>query len=554
MNNIYNSVRGNHPRLNKFDWSYSNTFSASIGYLYPVQCDVVYPGSIIKTNNYIHAEIMPLVAPLMADLNIYVHQFFVPFRLLYGVDSDGKNIWEQYISGGEDGTYNTPLPSWNPSATSTDFSSKLIWDYCGLPMAKDDTVITPTQPYPEWSAIVPAGIQVMDFAKRAYNLIYNEYYRDEFHIQELDIANNEYLQRVSFRKDYFTSAIDNPVLGPVSALPLNLSGILPVNWSAYAGTADSGQVSGFPYGKLLPKDNAIDVLTLSFSGNNTVADGATNTATNASGVKGSIDASGITSTTFDVNELRFSFAVQRLLELSAISGVRYTEFLTAHFGVSPTDARLDRPEYIGGCINGIQINSSVQHSESSATSVQGKKVGIGSLDQINHIGNYRVYEHGVVMTMLSIRPKPIYKTGVPRQFLNKDGRYSFYFPEFAFLGEQPIYNCEVYTDPTAVDSAGDKLDPQIFGYQSAWNYLRSKQNMVSGAVREQFKYWTLAREFANHPALNKDFLEVVDTDFNQAFAVQDEDEFIINYSNLAVAYLPLPAFSNPGLIDHVYGQ
>lgn len=547
---FFNHVHGNHPRTNKFDLSYSNTFSAQIGYLYPVSCDLVYPGSFFKNSFYLHAEIQPLVAPIMCDVQIFVHQFFVPLRLLFGFDpEDGENIWEKFISGGKDGLYSTPLPSWTPDWTDENFSSKKIWDYVGLPVVheakslEDSTLV--------WRPRVPADIQVLDIPKRAYNFIYNELYRDEMRIDEVDLTSED-LQRVSFRKDYFTSAIDSPVLGPVSALPLNLSGILPVVFVQEAAGKSTSGAGG--YGLRVPTDydgRQIALYNLDGSGGIYAGTGR---------VSASVDSSGISSTTFDVNELRFSFAVQRLLELSAISGVRYTEFLSAHFGVSPSDSRLDRPEYIGGQVVPLLVSPSVQTSGTDDQSVsrqqtpQGNKSGIGSVDTVLGLGKYRVLEHGVIMTMLSIRPKPIYKQGVNRQWLCPDGRYSFYFPEFAFLGEQPIYNCELYTDPDAVDEDNNKLDSQVFGYQSAWNFLRSKTNMVSGAVRDQFSYWTMAREFDQHPALNKDFLEIVNTDFNQIFAVQNEDEFVINFSNLSVGYLPLPLYSNPGLIDHVYGQ
>lgn len=547
---FFNHVHGNHPRTNKFDLSYSNTFSAQIGYLYPVSCDLVYPGSFFKNSFYLHAEIQPLVAPIMCDVQIFVHQFFVPLRLLFGFDpEDGENVWEKFITGGKDGLYNTPLPSWSPSWTDENFSSKKIWDYVGLPVVheakslEDSTLV--------WRPRVPADIQVLDIPKRAYNFIYNELYRDEMRIDEVDLTSED-LQRVSFRKDYFTSAIDSPVLGPVSALPLNLSGILPVTFETTATPNYTYLANRLWFGPLEPGTSSTSTLK-----STQLAIGSNDTG---KPVTASVDSSGISSTTFDVNELRFSFAVQRLLELSAISGVRYTEFLSAHFGVSPSDSRLDRPEYIGGQVVPLLVSPSVQTSGTDDQSVsrqqtpQGNKSGIGSVDTVLGLGKYRVLEHGVIMTMLSIRPKPIYKQGVNRQWLCPDGRYSFYFMEFAFLGEQPIYNCELYTDPDAVDEDDNKLDSQVFGYQSAWNFLRSKNNMVSGAVRDQFSYWTMAREFSQHPALNKDFLEIVNTDFNQIFAVQNEDEFVINFSNLSVGYLPLPLYSNPGLIDHVYGQ
>lgn len=256
----------------------------------------------------------------------------------------------------------------------------------------------------------------------------------------------------------------------------------------------------------------------------------------------------ISTTTFTPSDLRLAFAIQRMQELSARSGYRYTEFLQAHFGVHPTDARLDRPEYIGGFVTNVTVSPTVQTSSTDAGSPQGNKAGIAHIDTIQKIGNYRVLEYGVIMTLVNIVPKPIYSQGINRQWL-RQSRFDYYNCALAFLSEQNIYGCEIFCDGLSESSGDDS----IFGYQAHWNELRGKQNMVSGALREQFDYWTLARKFASRPALNSDFLEVVHSDFSRIFAVQDEDPFVVSFSNIIDAYRPLPSMSVPGLIDHVYG-
>lgn len=255
----------------------------------------------------------------------------------------------------------------------------------------------------------------------------------------------------------------------------------------------------------------------------------------------------IKATTFTVSDMRLAFAIQRMMELNERAGVRFTEWLSAHFNAHPTDARLDRPEYIGGALLNVTVSPLTQNSE-SATTPQGTKVGIGRVDSVQKLGNYRVLEHGLIMTLVSIRPKPIYKQGINRQWL-RQVKEDYYIPELAYLSEQGIYNAEIFVDGTS----GSGNDDDIFGYQARWNELRCKNNLVSGAVREQFDYWTLARDFASRPHLNQDFIEIDKGDFNHIFAVQDEDNFIVSWSNLIDAYRPIPAMGVPGLVDHVYG-
>jgi len=571
MKRIFQGVAGNNPSLNRFDLSYTNTLSMSFGYLYPVQCDEVYPGDVFKMSCYCHAELMPLVAPVMSDIQMFAHTFFVPYRLIYGVDNeDGKSIFEKFITGGEDGDYVTPLPSWSPTWTKVGFSSLKIWDYVGNPISYTAPVAPATEP--TWAPIVPGGLDVSIAPKYAYNFIYNNYYRDENLVSEVSL-DNEDLLKAAFKKDYFTSALLQQQRGTAPALPVDVN----FNFS-----------SGYDYGFLFSNDVGITGNSVSVYGYNTEDpdihvpgspvfvnnDGSLSSSFDPSdynrlaiqggSLTGSVTNLGvgingnglnytsrwndaIKATTFTVSDMRLAFAIQRMMELNERAGVRFTEWLGAHFNAHPTDARLDRPEYIGGALLNVTVSPLTQNSE-SATTPQGTKVGIGRVDSVQKLGNYRVLEHGLIMTLVSIRPKPIYKQGINRQWL-RQVKEDYYIPELAYLSEQGIYNAELYVDGTS----GSGNDDDIFGYQARWNELRCKNNLVSGAVREQFDYWTLARDFASRPHLNQDFIEIDKGDFNHIFAVQDEDSFIVSWSNLIDAYRPIPAMGVPGLVDHVYG-
>lgn len=562
MSKIFNSVQGNHPGLNRFNLSYSDIFSAKIGMLYPVMCDEVYPGDVFKMDDAVHVECQPLVAPLMSDLNIYTHAFFVPYRLIYGIDnSDGKPIFEKFITGGQDGLYDTPLPTWHPSFSKSTFSSETIWDSVGLPVKHstvgDDIV---------WTPVVPGGgIGVSVAPRLAYNFIWNEFYRDE-NLQDEIASTNEDLQYVAWTKDYFTSALEYQQRGIAPALPL--SGKIPlttidstqpgyyVSLNNFGVKYDPSYSSPRNFLEGWPMESGWPA-KIQHSQDDPVSDGfrirdmsGGDTASVVLTDRYGVDLSG--AATFTITDLRLAFATQRLQELSMRSGVRFTEYLHAHFGVSPSDERLDRPEYIGGAVFPINMSPVVQTSgsdldtETPSTTAQGNKTGNLTANGVEHIGNYRVLEHGLIMKLMSIRLKPSYHQGINRQWLRQD-RFSYYSPEFANLSESGIYNCELYTDGTSDDG-------NIFGYQACWNELRCKNNLVSGALHDQFSYWAMFRHFTSRPALNSDFITMDNAqEFNRCFAVRDEDQFIVAYSNIIDAYRPIPATGTPGLVDHVYG-
>ena len=224
MPRVFDGVAGNTPSLNRFDLSYTNTLSMSFGYLYPVQCDEVYPGDVFKMSCFCHAELLPLVTPVMSDIQIFAHSFFVPYRIIYGVDNEnGMSIWEEFITGGKDGDYVTPLPAWEPDWTKVGFSSLKIWDYVGNPVfyvrsgsgtSLDPFVYT-------WTPIVPAGLDVSIAPKYSYNAIYNAFYRDENLVDEVS-EDNEDLLKAAFKKDYFTSALEFQQRGEAPALPVDV--------------------------------------------------------------------------------------------------------------------------------------------------------------------------------------------------------------------------------------------------------------------------------------------------------------------------------------------
>lgn len=569
---IYDSVQGNHPAKNRFDLSHSHFLTMKTGKIYIGMALEMYPGDSFRVSDAVHCQLQPMVAPLLTDLNMYAYTFFVPYRLLYGVDTeDGKSIWEKYITGGDDGDYDTPLPAWSPEWSVVGFSSDTIWDSVGNPV---NLVIDDSDPDDityTWTPIVPKDLLVSKAPKLAYNLIWNTYWRDENLQDEIDL-DNEYLLYADWKKDYFTSALEYQQFGTAPKMDVDVSFSHPTGISYNNGYIEDGGVvftgastygpssstplgitgigargvngnlslyltDGYPGDPVTPNEDdlvaSVKSKYVSYS----------NTYNPISYLNSSVSGVG-----FDVAQMRLMFAVQRLMELSMSGGHRYTEYLKCHFGVSPSDARLDRPEYIGGCVFPVNVSVSVQSSETGATP-QGNKVGIGNINDAQFVGSYRAEEYGLMMTLMCIRPKPVYQQGINRQWLRQT-RFDYYSPEFANLSEQAVYRAEIYVDPT------DAVNPDngLFGYQAHWNEMRASQNFVSGAMREQFDYWLMSRKFKTRPALNEDFITLGHPDeYNRIWAVQDEDQFIVAWSNIVDAYRPIPAFGTPGLIDHVYG-
>ena len=247
--------------------------------------------------------------------------------------------------------------------------------------------------------------------------------------------------------------------------------------------------------------------------------------------------------TFDIADLRLAFQIQKWMERNARAGARYTEFLRSHFGVSPRDERLQRPEYIGGSKAPCIISEVLQTSSTDATSAQGNLAGHGITVSDAYCGKYHAKEFGLIIGIMSVMPRSAYSQGIDRQWLRKT-KYDFYFPEFANLSEQAITNAEI----CATGVSSHNLD--IFGYQGRYDEMRTKNSMIVSQMRSTFDYWHMGRQFdvASPPVLNADFIKCVPR--KDIFAVPSEPGLIINFGNVIKAFRPLPYMAVPGLIDH----
>lgn len=549
---VFSSVLGNKVGRSVFDLSHVKRFTCDMGQLIPVYFDECVPGDTRKIGMQCVTRFQPLVAPILDSVDLTVHYFFVPTRLLMNKEED----WNTFLTGGVDGKdESVSLPPFVFSLFETGGSGDYpfsngkymgkysLWDYFGLPLVKNED---------GGQAYVRIAQQnnINGFCQRAYNLVWNEYYRDENICPKVSIENSTVLYR-SWKKDYFTSALPWQQRGVAPALPL--SGTVPVtfgnnNLVSIYNTGDNA-LNGF-----VGADSTPGTFHVGSGGAITLNAGATGPLTGINGyfsANGSIDLSN--AATFDVATLRQCVQIQRWLELNARGGVRYTEFLRSHFGIAPKDEVLGRPEYIGGTKSSIVISEVLQTSrtvDSTQTekgSPLGRLAGHGLGASSDYICTYTSKEFGYIIGLASWMPKPSYQQGVNRIFSRKT-KFDFYFPEFAHLSEQAVTNGEIF-------ATGTEKDKEIFGYQGAYNEMRYIPSFNCADMRDTFSYWHLGRIFNKAPKLNAGFLTTnpaYDGGIRKdIFASQNEPGLLVQFANIVKAIRPLPVYGTPGFVDHV---
>ncbi len=551
---IFSKVGGLKPGKTAFNLSHTHIYDCNFGELVPVACLETLPGDVFRLNADVVGRLTSaLKSPILSQMDIVLEAFYCPTRLLMGHDANfetpvGEVTWEEFISGGKDGAHigneSYPLPRFSNSDYT--FTTSGIGDHLGI----------------QTGVNISAADSPISFPWRAYRWIWNEFYRDENLMDELQVcnylgtglsddstlitpANYDKLLYRCWRKDYFTSALPFQQRGTSPALPI--SGILPV-------TAPNGELH---LNSLYRKESGGSTRTYYFN----VADGfvkLSGTTGNIDNIYGGLPSDALSvdlanAATFDVNQIRTAFQVQKWLERNARGGVRYTEYLRSHFGVSPSDARLQRPQFIGSSRSPWLVNEVLQTSETN-TSVtpQGNQAGQAINLSRNGLGKFKSYEYGYIIILASVVPKALYQQGIPK-YLSRKYNLDFYTPEFAHLSEQPVLNKEIYY------KAGGNNDG-IFGFQPIWNEMRFIPSKVTGHMRTgatgySFDYWHFGRNFADTPLLNADFLLIganaqAKSELMRVFAVQDENPFIINCGLSIKALRPMPYLSEPGLIDH----
>lgn len=502
MAKLFEQIRALRPGKSVFDLSYEKKLTCDMGELIPVQCDEVVPGDIWDVGYEAIFRCLPLAAPLLHPIYITVHSFFVPYRVL-GDDDNVAFDFETFITGGSAGTDTSTVPTWNVT-TNTEGS---LWDYLGFPLGVD-----------------AAGARPNAWPQYAYNMIWNWYYRDQNIDTELDITSNEDIQYARWEKDYFTSARPWQQLGTSPAITGDITGS-GVDTVIYGETTGSGTTGNMQIAGALASDPLV-------IGGSPLA-GSEDLRFSATAGEVGLEVSG-----WDIEDFRLNVSIQRWLERNARSGYRYTEFLQSHFGVGANlDARLDRPEYLGGAKQWLVVSEVLQTSE-TGTTPQGTLVGHGISVGSNHLYKKRFDEFGLVMSLMCIRPKTLYHEGIDRQWL-RETRYDFYFPEFAGLSEQPVLERELYCSGT------QSHHETVFGYQGRYDEMRYKRSFVCGDMHADYDHWHCCRQLGGRPTLNSTFIKCDPRDDWKAATA--EDGFMVSFGNRIRAIRPMPMLAEPGV-------
>lgn len=504
-----------------FNLSYSNALSFNIGDIVPVYLEDCVPGDHFKITPDFYVKFAPMVFPILQRIEAKIKYFFVPNRIMW-------RRWEKYITGGKNGT-DVLQPPFTTYADVDDLAQGStapgsLFDYLGYPDPDSAGQATDT------------GFDVNLFPFYAYQLVWNEYFRDEtlavdfrtyaaqqFGIDEEDVDAETYttfnaqalaqlfsIRKVAWKKDYFTTASPWAQRGASVHIPGNLRFESSIDGEAFAEGVLDGSIQLFD-----PQ------------------------YTDVSGVHDSQFAMSNDSSSEHplgtLNDFYKASALQRFLQKS-INGNRYIEQILNFFGVRVPDYRLNRPEYIGGVSKLVQISEILQTSETTSDSALGTYAGKGAVGGVGKTLDYKVKEHGWIIGVMFVRPDASYFQGI-RKNLSRVDRFDYFWPEFQGIGEQPILKKEL----VAQKNAGDYND-QVWGYAPRFSEYKFHNNEIHGDFRDTMDSWTMARKFISAPGLNA-YFTYVDSDAtgnNRVFAVPSADSTLYGIvNNNVIAYRPM---------------
>lgn len=518
MSNIFEKVQLTKVPRNTFDLSHEKKLSGKFGLLYPILTTEILPGDKFQVSSECLVRMAPMLSPVMHRIDVYIHYFFVPNRLIW-------NEWETFITGAVKGNSEFVTTAEWPyfEITNTNrgqFGKGDLHDYLGLEPMSTKNFTTP--------------LNISALPARAYYKIHDDYYRDQDllfatldDIQSYPTDSGKDTQTGVFRglmrrawaKDYFTSARPDaqegePVVMPFEPQYKSISELKLVSGATAGGTGTIEQ-NAASAGSLFVRD-----------GTSALQTGRLENLESGAGVT--------------INDLRTAQRLQRWQEKNMRGGNRYNETILNHFGVKSKDSRLQRAEYLGGGKQPVTVSEVLNTTgDTGATTPlpQGHMAGHGvSAGGTNRFTHYFT-EHGILMGLMSVLPKAAYQQGTPKMFTRSD-KLDYYWPEFANLGEQEIKVGELWEDGTA--ATRDK----IFGYTPRYAEYKFVPDMVAGDFRDDLQFWHLGREFATEPALNITFVQCDPSD--RIFADQSGTDYLwVQVYNRVKAKRHMPYFSNP---------
>lgn len=528
----FDSVELKRPKRSMFDMSHERRLSTRMGRLTPVFISETLPNDTFHVSTEVMLRLAPLLAPIMHRVNVFVHYFFVPNRLL-------ANWWESFITGGRLGAEVAapPVPSYQSIGTILGYAGNYLdesslFDYLGGAKIPDADVAL-------WTGT--RKLDLLPFA--AYQKVWYDYYRDRNYVADptifpmvAGVNNGQDFYKIRTRAwehDYFTSAQTNTQRGTEVLMPLEGTGTVTYLASSVVKNQDGSNP---------------DAGTLQTTVGGVFQDsGAT-----ASRLE-NIDDVLLTSSDVSINDFRRAMALQQWMERNQLAGSRYNESIMAHFGRRTSDARLQRAEYLGGGKVVVKISEVVTTAYSEDDAAQtvppGNMAGHGvSFGDTNKF-SYNCEEHGFVIGIMSVMPTSGYMQGIPRMFLRRNSFLDYPWPSFAHLGEQEVYKHEIYADPTNVP-VDETLAP-IFGYQSRYADWKHMSSSCHGDFKSSLDFWHLTRKFSSSPVLGETFVTFEDALQDRVFAVSGVDTlWCYIYNNVKVTR-SLPYFGAPsGLVGN----
>lgn len=501
----------------KFKRNYGLKTTINANLLYPIMWQPIIPGDSVLLKTSVFARMATLISPIMDNAYLDFFYFFVPARLVW---SNFQKFMGEQENPGDSTDYLIPEVNLGTVEEGT------LADYFGLPIGKPN-------------------LKVNSMPFRAYNLIWNEWFRDEnlqdsVHVEKGDSDNKDFYKLLPRCKSagYFSSALPFLQKGPGVTIPLGgdapvtlqpmttSNAYLPQGNKTWTWDNSSSGTGSSPYmngsGRTLTSLNVKDIPSL----NGAVADLSQ-------------------ATQITIAALRESVQIQRWFERCARSGSRYVEILAGFFGVTSPDARLQRPEFLGSASVPIGINQVPQTSASDDVTAQGNLAAFGVAGSSNNVVRKSFVEHGYLIGLVNVRTDLTYQQGLDRMW-TKRTKFDLFWPTFAHLSDQPIYNKEIYYQ-------GNEQDDMVFGYQERYAEYRYSPSVLTGRFRSTsalpLDVWHLAEKFENLPALNADFIKQ-NAPISRVCAVEDEPQFLLDIFFDLQHVRPMPMFGVPGLMDH----